>query len=58
MKDRGYMGPASADRAFGNQLDAWASGLGGWGGCEAEDEDDFDEPRAWRDSMALGDCGA
>ena len=48
----------SADRAFGNQLDAWASGLGDWGECEADDDDDFDEPSAWRDSMALGDCDA
>ena len=42
----------------GNQLDAWASGLGDWGECEADDDDDFDEPGAWRDSMALGDCDA
>ena len=44
--------------AFGNQLDAWASGLGDWGECEADDDDDFDEPGAWRDSMALDDCDA
>ena len=48
----------SVDRAFGNQLDAWASGLGDWGECEADDDDDFDEPGAWRDSMALDDCDA
>ena len=49
---------STTDRAFGNQLDAWASGLGDWGECEADDDDDFDEPSAWRDSMALGDCDA
>ena len=48
----------SVDRAFGNQLDAWASGLGDWGECEADDDDEFDEPGAWRDSVALGDCDA
>ena len=48
----------SADKAFGNQLDAWASGLGDWGECEADDDDDFDEPGAGRDSMALDDGDA
>ena len=37
---------------------AWASGLGDWGECEADDDDDFDEPGAWRDSVALDDCDA
>ena len=36
----------------------WASGFGDWGECGADDDDDFDEPGAWRDSMALGDCDA
>ena len=48
----------SVDRAFSDQLDAWASGRGDWGGCEMDDDDDFDEPSAWRDSMALGDGDA
>ena len=48
----------ACDKAFGNQLDAWASGLGDWGECEADDDDDFDEPSAWRDSVALDDCDA
>jgi len=48
----------SADRAFGNQLDAWASGLGDWGGCETDDDDDFDGPGAWCDSAALDEWGA
>ena len=48
----------SADRAFGNQLDAWASGLGDWGGCETDDDDDFDGPGAWCDNAALDEWGA
>ena len=43
----------SADKAFGNQLDAWASGLGCWEVCGLDDDDDMDEPDAWRDSEAL-----
>ena len=31
---------------------------GDWGGCEMDDDDDFDEPSAWRDNMALGDGDA
>ena len=45
-------------RPYDRCHDAWASGLGDWGECEADDDDDFDEPGAWRDSMALDDCDA
>ena len=43
----------SADRDFGAQLDAWTSGLGCWEACGLDDDDDMDEPDAWRDSEAL-----
>ena len=43
----------SADRDFGAQLDAWTSGLGCWDACGPDDDDDMDEPDAWRDSEAL-----
>ena len=34
-------------------LDAWTSGLGCWEACGLDDDDDMDEPDAWRDSEAL-----
>ena len=40
------------------QLNGACIGFGDWGECDADDDDDFDEPGAWRDSMALGDCDA
>ena len=42
-----------AERDFGAQLDAWASGLGCWEACGLDDEDDMNELDAWRDSEAL-----
>jgi hypothetical protein len=48
----------SAERDFGSQLDAWASGLGHWEVCGLDDDDDMYEPDAWRHSEALDDWDA